>query len=238
MATGRAGELSAGPSEWALRELPARAATFLSTVGSHGAIRGALRGGGYRTADHEEGIQLMAAACALRPGGVDPAQDEAPRLAAKKLEEWSATHVGRLSAALRRLHPDEPSPFDGIDFSSRGDAVLGVTQLLGALRRMTAHASAAAMSTTLAHRGLDEAERAMLDEWVALAQGVARPDLEVGFEAVGSNGANEAEPAMTQGDDALIALHGWYEDWATTAKALIRRKDWLLQLGVRRRRRR
>ncbi len=224
MATRRTGERSEQPSEWALRELPARAATFLHVVGTNSAIRAALRAGGYGPADHQEGLQLLTAACALQAGGLDPATDLAPRQASQELETWSSTHVPRLNTTLRHRHPHEPNPFDGLDFARPGGAALAVGQLLERLTQMAADDECDAVLKTLARRGLDAEERTRLTQWVHVAREAAEP----------ATLESDAE-AQSPEQQAELALYRWYDDWTTTAKALITRRDWLTWLGLRRR---
>ena len=38
--------------------------------------------------------------------------------------------------------------------------------------------------------------------------------------------------AVTEQDEALRALRAWYRDWSETARAVIRRRDHLLMLGL------
>jgi hypothetical protein len=38
-------------------------------------------------------------------------------------------------------------------------------------------------------------------------------------------------------NEALLALRAWYKDWSTTARAVIRRRDYLVMLGLTKRRR-
>ncbi len=226
MATRRTGERSEQPSERALRELPARAATFLHVIGTDSAIRAALRAGGYGSADHQEGLQLLSAACAIHPGGLDPATDTAPRQAARKLETWSSTHVARLNTTLRHRHPQSQNPFEGLDFAHSGGVVLAIKQLVERLERMAGDADGAEVLKTLARRGLDEAERTQLSDWVHVAREASVP----------ATLETDAAEVQSPEQQAELALYRWYDDWTTTAKALITRRDWLIRLGVRKRR--
>jgi hypothetical protein len=57
--------------------------------------------------------------------------------------------------------------------------------------------------------------------------------------------ANGAMPAAllattspAPASDPRIALHRWYADWSTAAKTFVGRRDWLIRMGLLRRRRR
>lgn len=221
-------ELPSKPSEWAVRELPARAATFLRGVGSHAAIRAALRSAGYGPRDHEEGLSLLCSACLYGTGGLDPAEDQPAREAAAAVERWAQTHVGRLHAALERLYPEALWIFASFDASTSGDTLLGVAQLLERLRTLEKEPEQASVLETLARRGFDSQERSRLEGLLARARRAAEP----------SGAEHLALPGEDAQDEAMLALQRWLNDWSTTARAVLRRKDWLIRLGVTRRRRR
>jgi hypothetical protein len=218
----RAAELTRLPSDYAIRDLPARVAVFLHAVGRHAAIRYAMVAGGYGAADHEEGLRLLAALCRYRQGGLDPAEDEPARAAGAELEEWTRTHVPRLRAALERLHPAEVKLFEGVDGSESGSALLGVGSLLERLVAVERADRRAAVLRTLAQRGLDRAERQRLGVLLAMARRALAP-----AKAAGEDDDEAAD---------MIALHRWFSDWSATAKALLKRKDWLIWMGLAERR--
>jgi hypothetical protein len=230
----RAVELTQLPSEWALRELPARVVVFLRAAGTHPPLRAALEAGGYGPSEHAEGVRLLAAACPYRDGGLDPADDAEAREAVAALERWAKRHLGRLRAALERLHPDvrivpEANGLDG------ANAVLAVATLLGRVRELDAREPNGAVMATLTRRGFDGATRERLSALVEVAQRANAPS---GVPAVRASALGvETEPDDAP-DAEIVALHAWFEDWAATARALVERKDWLIRLGLRERPRR
>ncbi|HEX6272785.1 MAG TPA: hypothetical protein VFZ53_07095, partial [Polyangiaceae bacterium] len=216
-------------------ELPARVVVFLRAAGMHPPLRAALEAGGYGPSDHAEGVRLLAAACPYRDGGLDPADDAEAREAVAELERWAKRHLARLRAALERLHPDvrivpEANGLDG------ANAVLAVATLLGRVRELEranerdARKPSGAVLETLTRRGFDAAMRARLGELVEVAQ---RADAPNGVSAGGVETETDDAP-----DAEIVALHAWFEDWASTARALVERKDWLIRLGLRERPRR
>ena len=79
---------------------------------------------------------------------------------------------------------------------------------------------------TLAARGFDAAERARLADLVRRAQTAVFPtELPV------------AEESSNTRQEALRELRAWYEDWPETARAVIKRRDLLILLGLAHRRR-
>lgn len=249
MARPRALVKAEAPSEWALRDLPARVATFLYVLGNAPEICARMRGGGYSQRDHAEGTALLAAACAYRAGNFDASADDAARASAAELTAWARAHLARLRAALLRLHPEHAALFAGLDTSDEAHAVLSVATCLervGALERAlgsegtagvddTASAgrtvsagrkpgnaereSGAVVLVTLEQRKFGAAERARLRALVERAQ---RAELALDEHAPSSDGAQ----------DELRRLLRWYEDWALTARAVMGRRDWLVRLGL------
>ena len=199
-------------------------AEFLSAVGSHAGLRFAMRRAGYGPADHAEGLRLLAAACEYVEGGIDPADDEPAREAGVAIESWSRRHVPRLRAALERLHPDEVAVFSGFEL---GAALIGLTSLLqrlDALERGEASERCLALES-LARRGLDRRERARLRRLLELAKRAGTPP------------RASSDLGATRKQEALLALSRWFDDWTTTARACVIRKDWLMRMGLLRRRR-
>lgn len=224
----RALEPTPPPSEWALRELPARVVMFLRAAGTHPPLRAALEAGGYGPSDHAEGLRLLVAACPYRNGGLDPADDTAARDAVNELERWTKRHLARLRAALERLHPEAARLVPEAGGLDGGEAVLAVATLLGRVGELETREPNGAVLATLAQRGFDDALRRRLGALVEVAQRVERPRVVPRID--------------TEKDDApdaeMVSLHRWYDDWAATARALIERRDWLIRLGLSERRRR
>ena len=81
-------------------------------------------------------------------------------------------------------------------------------------------AGGSAVLATLSRRGLGRAERAELDKVVRAAQ--LAPGLRPGMEA----------PGRSPRESELLALYRWYGDWAATARAVVRRRDYLIAMGL------
>jgi len=228
MARHRAAALLEPPPERALQELPARVVTFLRIAGGHAPIRARLVAAGYGSEDHEEGRRLLLAACPFRTGGVDPGEDLPARAADAEIERWVPAQWPRLRAAVEHRHPESVAAIDDLAAAPGARALLLVAALLGRLDALEDDPRGRALLATLARRGLDRAERARLGALVRAAQGIAAAEL-----AAPAAGAGPA-PNPDGSDDAvaLRALHAWYRDWATTARAVIARRDWLIRLGV------
>jgi hypothetical protein len=71
---------------------------------------------------------------------------------------------------------------------------------------------------TLTRRGVSEAVRRNLGQDVTTAMQAAAPAT--------------AGPVRAERGAEIAALYRWYSDWGATARALIKRKDWLVVLGL------
>lgn len=258
-------EPTSQPSEWALRNLAARAATFLYAIAADVSLRGVMRTAGYTLADHEEGQTLLCAACAYRASGHDSAEDVTARRAEAALFAWATTHLERYRVAIERVHPEQSMLFAQLTCTTPAQAVLAVDTLLRRVADLPSRGRASSVRKTLARRGLTPDERTRLQELVNAAQAVTTPerDAEVARVGVGRAGAlgergrtssagTSVESERTSGSGnsgelertdcggvspEMLALYRWYADWAVTARAVVRRKDWLERMGVYRRRR-
>ncbi len=229
----RVGALLGSPSGRALGELPARVVKFLWVVGGHAPIRASLVAAGYGPEDHEEGRRLLLAVCQFGSGGSDPDEDRCARAAAAEIERWVSAQWARLRAAVEHRHPESLPWFEDLTAAPGPRALLLVSALLARLDALEEDPSRQPLLATLARRGLDRTERARLGALVQLAQGLAAEE-----PAAAPAGEEPAfGPGATEDAAALRALHAWYRDWATTARSVIPRRDWLIRLGVVERRR-
>lgn len=234
----RVQQKSALPTEWALRELPARVASFLHLLSVQPEVLAALRNAGYGPADHAEGIALLGAACALEVQAWDVVEGEPARNAEAELHTWANTHLPRLRAAIVRLHPEAVPLFANLLPLRAAQATLAVATLLQRVEQRRKRPEFAAVLATLERRGFTSEQRAQLRSVVTAAQSVspaAKPKTKPKTRA--SAKAHELVPLRGVISWQLLALHGWYQDWALTARSVVKRKDWLQRLGVVRRRR-
>jgi hypothetical protein len=222
----RAVALAQPPSEWALRELPARVAIFLRAVGTHPPLRVALKAGGYGASDHAEGLRLFAAACPYLDDAFDPTADRTARDAAAELEAWAKKHLMRLRTAMERLHPDVVALFPD-RLPEGAHVLLVVSTLLERLAQLETEPNGAHVLDTLRRRGFDDELRRHLAELVRNAKHAEPPP----------SPSRERTEDATVPDPALVALHRWYDDWAGTARAIVGRRDWLIRMGLADRRR-
>ncbi|MBI2391018.1 MAG: hypothetical protein HYV09_15610 [Deltaproteobacteria bacterium] len=213
-------------SQKVLDGTPMRALVFLR-ASRNLPIRAALQRVGYGAEDYNEGWRLLTESCGFFDDVEAPMKDEAAE-AVKELDAWDEGGFRRARAALARLHPEQH------DFVFRGGlkpsqglpAVMGVMTFLDRLdelekspeRKSTRKADQAAVAT-LAKRGIDDKERKRLRALVDLIQ--SSPDL--------LDGGDKREEKKQA---ALLKLRAWFEDWSSTARTVITRRDQLISLGL------
>jgi hypothetical protein len=236
------------PSRQVLAETPERALRLLAAAGKSLPIRALLRSKGYTDEDHKEGWDLLHRASGFGLGEPDETEDAEVGRAVTALDAWDEPNFRIIRAALERRHPAQAKfVFDNLVPQVGPGAVLSVKTLLDRLdalerspeRKATRKADLAALKT-LEGRGITRAERERLRELVKIATGDASgAGAEEGAE--GARGVPEPELPVVDSEQhqrALVDLHAWYKEWSETARALIKRRDFLVRLGLATRKRR
>lgn len=216
------------PSRQVLEETPARALRFLGAVARVFGIRAQLAPRGYDEVEHRRAWDLLHQVSHFRPEASSSFQhDAAVREAIGILDGWDERGFRIASAALKHRHPEQHAfVFDDLAAAQGEAAVVSVSRFLDRLdalesspdRAGTRDADLAALET-LARRGVHAAERARLRQLVDVAQAVLPPPEENSDRL-----------------ENLAALHAWLDEWSETARAVIRRRDHLIALGLVKRR--
>lgn len=227
-------DLTAAPSSTVgletLEATPTRALTFLRAVGTHLAIRATLLAHGYTDADHQEGWALLHAASGFGVGTTIDAIDADVRDAIRALDTWDEDGFRIVSATFQRRFPTVADKvLAGIGPSNGSAAVVGVSTLLDrldALSQSQAPDDQAAIAL-LSKRGIDAAERTRLRALVAKAQSV---DATAASDLAAAQASQQANAQRHLA--ALAQLRGWYEEWSDIARATVKRRDYLIRLGL------
>jgi hypothetical protein len=219
-------------SDEILEETPTRVTRVLTALARSSVIRTLMQRGGLTDEDVTEGRTLLLR-CLAQPSSTPTTDtDDARRRreALATLDAWDEPNFARYRAALRRHYPAaERYVFNGLTAGSGPAAVQAVATFLQRVGEVEAgraegiNRTVGRMVTTLlAQRGLDAAERRRLNALVteALSPADALP---------------AAEVDDTARREALVALRGWYEEWSTVARAEVKRRDHLILLGLARR---
>jgi hypothetical protein len=209
-----------------LEATPGRAILFLRAIATNQAIRFPMADVGYTEAEQTEGWRLLLDATGYAAQITGSPSDQAARQAIAELDNWDEGGFRRIHAALERLHPEQDKfVFAGLSPSRGPTAVVGVAKLLERLDQLEQGGNEDRSAiATLEKRGIDANLRAHLRGLVTTAQAASPMDL-----------PSDAPSADTQ-QMALEALHNWYRDWSETARAVIRRRDHLILMGLAKRR--
>jgi hypothetical protein len=223
-------------SDEVLEATPERTTKLLSGIGAVATIRTLLHEGGMNDDDIIEGRELLMACLAAPRGNAAPndtADAEAQRAAAAALDEWDEPNFPRYQATLERHAPDVAAyVFFELAASTGAKATQGVAtflERLDALEHGTDPARAKSRKTDkkaielLAKRGLTKEERARL---------VALVNVALGPTSVLPDGADAGQEARAARRDKLVELRQWYDEWATAARALVRKRGHLIRLGL------
>ncbi|XYH96374.1 hypothetical protein ACMHYB_52790 [Sorangium sp. So ce1128] len=217
-----------------LEATPERATKFLTGMGAVAAIRTMMAEAGMIDDDILEGRTLLLdvlAAPRKSSATPDTADARAQRAATTELDQWDEPNFARYGAALRRRFPDVHAyVFKDLSPSTGTAAVQGVATFLTRLDALESGADPDRVATQqsdkkavafLATRGLDKAERKRLQGLVGVALGPTSPLPE-----------QTELPETARRREALSKLRGWFDEWSTTARAVVKKRGYLIRLGL------
>jgi hypothetical protein len=218
-----------------LETTPRRAMIFIYGVARSPEIRRKLATRGFGPDTQQQGLKLLHRACAYEEPVEEPRTDAEVREAGDKINEEGEDLFRVVRASLGHRHPQQAAfLLQGIVQAKGAQAVLNVSLFLerieelrnGPARQATRAADHAALAI-LARRGIGPVELAGLAKLVRIAYSA---------KSVADDGQRERLTAERQA--ALVALRTWYEEWSELARACIKRRDLLQNLGLARRVRR
>jgi len=218
------------PSDTVLDETPARALKFLGAAGYNTTIFAILSKRGYTAATHEQGWQLLLAASGYRKLPTTGAQTPAGREALEALDAWDEPNFRVARAALEGEFPAQADyVFADLSPQIGTGAIVSVTTFLDRRDALAKGRDGTAKEDKAAVKKLSE--RGITDEVCAnlrklLGDAVAAPAAPKEPAAP----APDADPAAAK--NAKVELYRWYSEWNAIAHADIKRRDYLLQLGL------
>lgn len=217
------------PARSTLESVPDRVSRFLRGLAHNAQIRAALAVQGYDDADHQEGWNLFHDVNGYSPGKA-PVLDRTAGLAMAELDRLDADLIDKIDATLGHRFPvQRDTLLAGLGAGEKAVAVANVKTILERLATLSAsndpHDTAA--NQRLAKVKLDQGERNRLAELVKNAEG---------FEAQSGAGIDNDTTRWTRLEPAHLALWGWYDEWSRAANRAITRRDWLVTLGLAKRR--
>lgn len=216
-------------SDTVLAETPARVLKFLGAVSRSSRIRSTLATRGYGDEDHQEGWSLL-----LKDSGyANPKPPTGATEAAKataELDAWDEPNFRVIRATLERRFPDQAKFVFANDLapSTGAGAVLSVATLLGRLKALKD------ASDRKATRKQDHAALAVLDQKGYSAAELARL---AGLVETASQAAPVVDPSADRATEdeqraARLAVRAWFDEWSETARAIVKRRDDLIALGL------
>jgi hypothetical protein len=222
------------PSDTVLDETPARALKFLGAISTNRAIRAVLAKRTYTQDTHELGWQLLLKAMGYRKPAQDVRDSPEAANAIAAIDSWDEPNFRVARASLAGDFPDQCAfIFQDLEAQTGVAAVVSVTTFLDRLdeletgkERKATHKADQAALAKLADRGITAAERARLRGLLKIAQG---PSAQTPADTAGSP---DPKQETTDQRAAKIALRKWYVEWSEIAKADIKRRDHLIQLGL------
>jgi len=226
-----------------LEETPERMLSLLSAIGTVPTIRAALTKRGYTADDHEQGWKLLHKASGYLGPAAEPKVDRTANDALAAVDAWDEPHFRLARATLERRYPDQAAfVFADLSAQTGPSALLSVGTFLDRLdalerklpgRELKEKAADKAQEkadkaalATLELRGITAAERSRLRGLIKVAQTGTAPD--PGAEKAAAEAAAQAAERLKN----LAELRAFYDEWAEIARIVITRRDYLIRLGL------
>ena len=210
-------------------------ARFMKGVGTIAVIRRIMVDAGYVKAEHEYGwtryFYLMGYTWNVPL--IDPNE---VTLAIAGLDQWDGVNFRLARAALKRLHPDQ---YDYIfDKLSAGTGIDSV----GSVHTFITRAKVLREGTDPNREQYREEDQAAID--TLNQRNIINPEIEAELrELIGKATKFEDVPDVVENltDTAEYKqkareFHDWLKDWRTTARTVIKRRSYLIHLGLAKRR--
>jgi hypothetical protein len=212
---------------------PAKALQFLRGVGTIKSARRALKLRGYTLQEQKRGWSLLHRVSGFTSDESDD-HDGDTAAAMAEVDAWDEPNFALADACLKHRHPAQHAfVFKDLRAARGAASLLSVTRFLdrldaleGAPDREATRAADRAALATLAQRGIDAKERARLRALLAQAEALSADD--------GASDDDELTPEEM--DQALRDLRAFYEEWTAVARLCVTRRDYLIRLGLARRR--
>jgi hypothetical protein len=213
-----------------------RAARLLGTLSRSPRIRRILaERAGYTEEDHRTGWSLYLTAMGFRqdpPSFAPPRTRFAQELAIAELDQWDAPAFDRARSALAASYPAQLDYiFNSLGPSTGAEAVAGVKTFLDRVARLRDGSDPARDATR-------DADRAAADRLAR--RRIVEADIEARLrklieQATSLPEAPKDDPPIEDSPGyqaAAAGLVAWLTDWRGQARSLIRRRDYLISLGL------
>ncbi|APR77025.1 Hypothetical protein A7982_02372 [Minicystis rosea] len=221
------------PSDSVLDDVASRSVAFLGGVSRNRGIRAVLSLRGYTQDDHERGWQLTFKASGYRRPAPVILESPAAVEAIAAIDKWDEPTFRIARAALVGAFKEQHDfVFQDLTAQTGAASVVSVTTFLDRLdalesgedRKATRKVDQAALKKLTA-RGITKEERTRMRDLLVIARGPSA-------ETTPAPEAEDDDSIEEQIREAKIELWRWYAEWAEIARADIRRRDWLIVLGL------
>ena len=218
------------PSDAVLDAVALKAFQFIRAVSSNSGIRAAFSQRGYSEEIHQNAWMSVLKAAGFYKDPQSGTQRPEAAAALAVIDAWDEPTFNLAHAILAPMPEQQAFVFDGLEAQSGAASVGSVTTLLDRLdeletskeRKATRKEDLAAIAK-LAERRIDANERKRLRDLLAVATGFSDPTV------VDSPKAAKQKEEQRQ---AKIAVWYYYNEWSAIARLDIKRRDYLIQLGL------
>jgi len=218
------------PSRKTLAELPRKVVHFILATNADPEIRKVMALNGFSQKEVDEPWRLLQQLGSVGP--TDVPNDVAEAIA--QIARWYTPNLAKVDATLRHYHPAQAAfVLKELDPASGYQAVLAAATLVDRLealesdptRKETHDADLAALAL-LSERGVSKSERTRVRGLIKIALSVS-PVVDMPTE----------DPATmtSEREKILLQLFAWYRDWTKMAKVFVKRREWLIHIGLGRR---
>ncbi|MFO0558737.1 MAG: hypothetical protein U0269_12040 [Polyangiales bacterium] len=223
-------EIEEEPSDDTLERAPTRVFTMLNGIANNPVALAKLVARGYSESAHAEGWALLAPVAALPSTSKPIVIDRKAAEAIDFLDQWDNENFPQISSALKRNFPAQRAAvFDNLGVAEGAASVLAIETLLDRLDKLAKgkltddHAKDKEANAYLQKREYSDDVRKSLREKIEQARALP---------AFSTTDAATIAANDKVRREALLALHQWWTEWATTARKHIKRRDVLINIGI------
>jgi hypothetical protein len=210
---------------------PQRALKFSRGVGTNRAIRSIMQQRGFGPAVHNELWRLLQETSGRKSPNAAETFDPTVAEAIVFVDPYDEIIIEIIDASVAPRFPDQAAYLrQGLKAATGMGGVLNVNTLLlratdleKSPERKTTRKTDQAALDLLAERGINPELRAKLAERIKVATSGAE------VEPVDQASVEAADESYVR---ALGALYGFYDEWSRIARVAVKRRDYLMQLGL------
>jgi hypothetical protein len=223
-------EIEDEPSDDTLDRAPQRVFKMLEGIANNPVALAKLVGRGYSEAAHAEGWALMQPVTALPATSKPIVVDTKTAAAIDELDQWDNEHFPQIDTALKsRFKKQRDAVFADLVVADGAASVLAIETLLDRLDRLAKGKLTNNSDSDKEADGYLAKRLYTIELRKSLREKIEQARKLPSFSAADAKTVAANEAARRK---ALLALHGWWSEWATAARKCIKRRDVLINLGI------